>query len=317
MEKQVEGSLIQFTYGDLQRVTKNFSEKLGSGGFGSVFKGTLIDSTEVAVKKLEGFGQGEKQFRTEVSTLAVIQHVNLVHLRGFCTEGSKRLLVYEYMSGGSLDSHIFQNKSTVLDWKTRYQIILGIARGLGYLHEKCRECIIHCDIKPDNILLDKDFCAKVADFGMAKLIGRDFSRVLTTIRGTIGYLAPEWISGLPITSKVDVYSFGMMLFELVSGKRNTAHSADGSKIFYPSWAATKVVEGDIFSLLDHGFKGAADLEELTRVCRVACWCVQDSEADRPTMGQVVQILEGVLEVSMPPLPRVLQLLIEDQSQINS
>ncbi|XP_038977914.1 G-type lectin S-receptor-like serine/threonine-protein kinase At2g19130 [Phoenix dactylifera] len=315
MAKQVEGSLIQFTYGDLQRVTKNFSEKLGGGGFGSVFKGTLIDSTEVAVKRLEGLRQGEKQFRTEVSTLAAIQHVNLVHLRGFCTEGSKRLLVYEYMSGGSLDSLLFQNKSTVLDWKTRYQIILGIARGLAYLHEKCRECIIHCDIKPDNILLDKDFCAKVADFGMAKLIGRDFSRVLTTMRGTVGYLAPEWISGLPITSKVDVYSFGMMLFELVSGKRNASHSADGSKIFYPSWAATKVVEGDIFSLLDHGFKGAADLEELTRVCRVACWCIQDSEADRPTMGQVVQILEGVLEVSMPPLPRVLQLLTEDQSQI--
>ncbi|XP_038981803.1 G-type lectin S-receptor-like serine/threonine-protein kinase At2g19130 [Phoenix dactylifera] len=315
MAKQVEGSLIQFTYGDLRRVTKNFSEKLGSGGFGSVFKGTLIDSTEVAVKRLEGLRQGEKQFRTEVSTLAAIQHVNLVHLRGFCTEGSKRLLVYEYMSGGSLDSLLFQNKSTVLDWKTRYQIILGIARGLAYLHEKCRECIIHCDIKPDNILLDKDFCAKVADFGMAKLIGRDFSRVLTTMRGTVGYLAPEWISGLPITSKVDVYSFGMMLFELVSGKRNTTPSADGSKIFYPSWAAAKVNEGDIFSLLDSA--ESADLEELTRVCRVACWCIQDSEDDRPTMGQVVQILEGVLEVSMPPLPRALQLLTEGQRQIRN
>uniref|UniRef100_A0A6I9SDT0 non-specific serine/threonine protein kinase n=2 Tax=Elaeis guineensis var. tenera TaxID=51953 RepID=A0A6I9SDT0_ELAGV len=182
MAKQVESSLIQFSYGDLQHVTKNFSERLGSGGFGSVFKGTLIDSTEVAVKKLEGLRQGEKQFRTEVRTLAVIQHVNVVRLRGFCSKGSKRLLVYEYMSGGSLDFHLFQNNSTVLGWKMRYQIILGIARGLAYLHEKCRECIIHCDVKPDNVLLDRDFCAKVADFGMAKLIGRDFSRVLTTIR---------------------------------------------------------------------------------------------------------------------------------------
>nr|XP_029120080.1 G-type lectin S-receptor-like serine/threonine-protein kinase At2g19130 [Elaeis guineensis] len=277
MARQVEGSLIQFTNSDLQRVTKNFSEKLGSGGFGSVFKGTLIDSTEVAVKKLEGFRQGEKQFRTEVSTMAAIQHVNLLRLRGFCSKGSKRLLVYEYMSGGSLDSRLFQNNSTVLDWKIRYQIILGIARGLAYLHEKCRECIIHCDIKSDNILLDMDFCTKVADFGMAKLIGRDFSRVLTTMRGTIDYLAPEWISGLPITSKVDVYSFGTMLFELISGKRNTTHSMDGSKIFYPSWAATKIIEGGIFSLLDHRLNGAADTEELTRVCRVACWCIQDFE----------------------------------------
>ncbi|XP_010910556.3 G-type lectin S-receptor-like serine/threonine-protein kinase At2g19130 [Elaeis guineensis] len=315
MAKQVEGSLILFPYGDLQRATKNFSEMLGSGGFGSVFKGTLVDSTDVAVKKLEGLRQGEKQFRTEVSTLAAIQHVNLVRLRGFCSEGSKRLLVYEFMSGGSLAYHLFQNNSAVLCWKMRCQIILGIARGLTYLHEKCRECIIHCDIKPDNILLDKDFCAKVADFGMAKLVGRDFSRVLTTMRGTVGYLAPEWLSGLPITSKVDVYSFGMMLFELVSGKRNTTHSVDGSNIFYPSWAARKITEGGIFSLLDHRLNGAADTEELTRVCRVACWCIQDSECHRPTMGQVVQILEGVLEVSMPPLPRALQLLTEDQSQI--
>ncbi|XP_010942011.1 G-type lectin S-receptor-like serine/threonine-protein kinase At2g19130 [Elaeis guineensis] len=314
MAKQVEGSLIQFTYGDLQHVTKNFSEKLGSGGFGSVFKGTLIDSTEVAVKKLEGLRQGEKQFRTEVRTLAGIQHVNVVRLRGFCSKGSKKLLVYEYMSGGSLDSHLFRNNSTVLGWKMRYQIILGIARGLAYLHEKCRECIIHCDVKPDNVLLDSDFCAKVADFGMAKLIGRDFSTVLTTMRGTIGYLAPEWISGRPITSKIDVYSFGMMLFELISGKRNTAQSADGSENFYPYLAATKGIAGDIFSLLDHGLNGAADTEEVTRVCRVACWCIQESEAHRPTMGQVVQILEGVLEVSVPPLPRALQRLMQDQSR---
>uniref|UniRef100_A0A6I9QKI0 Receptor-like serine/threonine-protein kinase n=1 Tax=Elaeis guineensis var. tenera TaxID=51953 RepID=A0A6I9QKI0_ELAGV len=314
MAKQVESSLIQFSYGDVQHVTKNFSERLGSGGFGSVFKGTLIDSTEIAVKKLEGLRQGEKQFRTEVRTLAGIQHVNVVRLRGFCSKGSKKLLVYEYMSGGSLDSHLFRNNSTVLGWKMRYQIILGIARGLAYLHEKCRECIIHCDIKPDNVLLDRDFCAKVADFGMAKLIGLDFSRVLTTIRGTIGYLAPEWISGLPITSKVDVYSFGMMLFELISGKRNATQSEDGSKIFFPYLAATKVIEGDMFSLLDRRLDGAADIEEVTRVCGVACWCIQESEAHRPTMGQVVQILEGVLEVSMPPLPRALQRLMQDQSR---
>ena len=134
-------------------------------------------------------------------------------LRGFCSKGTKRLLVYDYMSNGSLDSLLFnESNSNVLDWKTRYQIALGTARGLVYLHEKCRECIIHCDIKPENILLDAELCPKVADFGLAKLVGRDFSRVLTTMRGTKGYLASEWIAGVAVTSKADVYSYGMMAF---------------------------------------------------------------------------------------------------------
>uniref|UniRef100_A0A7N2MDS0 Receptor-like serine/threonine-protein kinase n=1 Tax=Quercus lobata TaxID=97700 RepID=A0A7N2MDS0_QUELO len=198
--KAVEGSLVAFGYRDLQNATKNFSEKLGGGGFGSVFKGTLPDSTGIAVKKLESISQGEKQFRTEVSTIGTIQHVNLVRLRGFCSEGTKKLLVYDYMPNGSLDSRLFHEKNSgVLDWKTRYQIALGTARGLLYLHQKCRDCIIHCDIKPENILLDAELCPKVADFGLAKLVGRDFSRVLTTMRGTRGYLAPEWISGVAIT----------------------------------------------------------------------------------------------------------------------
>ncbi|KAJ3670328.1 hypothetical protein LUZ60_010652 [Juncus effusus] len=193
-KKMTKDSLIIFSYSDLLIVTKNFNERLGGGGFGSVFKGTMPDLTEVAVKKLEGSNQGEKQFRAEVSTLGAIQHVNLVKLRGFCSEIDKRLVVYEYMPGGSLDYVLLKEKKNNLNWKTRYQIILGIARGISYLHEECRERIIHCDIKPDNILLDSNFCAKVADFGMARLIDRDFSRVLTTMRGTIGYLAPEWLT---------------------------------------------------------------------------------------------------------------------------
>ncbi|KAI5389877.1 hypothetical protein KIW84_075256 [Lathyrus oleraceus] len=147
----VEGSLIAFAYRDLQNATKNFSVKLGGGGFGSVFKGILPDSSVIAVKKLESISQGEKQFRTEVSTIGTVQHVNLVRLRGFCSEGDKRLLVYDYMPNGSLDSNLFKN-SKVLHWKVRFEIALGIARGLAYLHEKCRECIIHCDVKPENIL---------------------------------------------------------------------------------------------------------------------------------------------------------------------
>ncbi|PKI37975.1 hypothetical protein CRG98_041648 [Punica granatum] len=284
--KSVEGSLLAFGYRDLQAATKNFSERLGGGGFGSVFKGILPDSTIVAVKKLEGVSQGEKQFRTEVSTIGTIQHMNLVRLRGFCSKGNEKLLVYDYMQNGSLDAHLFSQESNVLVWNTRYQIALGTARGLTYLHEKCRDCIIHCDIKPENILLDLEFCPKVADFGLAKLMGREFSRVLTTMRGTRGYLAPEWISGVAITAKADVYSYGMMLFEFVSGRRNSAQSDDGKVQFFPTWAAKKLTEGgDLLELLDPRLGRDADMEELTRVCRVACWCVQDEERDRPSMGQ--------------------------------
>ncbi|XP_052206638.1 G-type lectin S-receptor-like serine/threonine-protein kinase At2g19130 isoform X2 [Diospyros lotus] len=315
--KAAEGSLIAFGYRDLQHATKNFSEKLGGGGFGSVFKGTLPDSTVVAVKKLESIIQGEKQFRTEVSTIGTIQHINLVWLRGFCSEGNRKLVVYDYMQNGSLNSHLFHEKDEkVLDWKTRYQIVLGTARGLAYLHEKCRDCIIHCDIKPENILLDVEFCPKVADFGLAKLMGREFSRVLTTVRGTRGYLAPEWISGVAITSKADVFSYGMMLFEVVSGRRNSGHTEEGKQKFFPTWAANVVVEGgDVLDLLDPRLDKNADAGELRRICRVACWCIQDNENHRPTMGQVVQILEGILDVNPPPVPRSLQFFVDNQENI--
>lgn len=315
--KPVEGSLVAFGYRDLQNATKNFSEKLGGGGFGSVFKGTLGDSSVVAVKKLESISQGEKQFRTEVSTIGTVQHVNLVRLRGFCSEGTKRLLVYDYMPNGSLDFYLFQNKnSKSLDWKMRYQFAVGTARGLTYLHEKCRDCIIHCDIKPENILLDAEFVPKVADFGLAKLVGRDFSRVLTTMRGTRGYLAPEWISGVAITAKADVYSYGMMLFELVSGRRNSETSEDGHVTFFPTLAANVVVQGgSVIDLLDPRLEGNADIEEVTRIIKVASWCVQDNESQRPTMGQVVQLLEGILELNLPPVPRSLQVFVENQGSM--
>ncbi|KAL9453550.1 hypothetical protein AB3S75_009204 [Citrus x aurantiifolia] len=315
--KTVEGSLVAFAYKDLQTATKNFSEKLGGGGFGSVFKGVLPNSSLIAVKKLESWSQGEKQFRTEVSTIGNIQHVNLVRLLGFCSEGTSRLLVYDFMPNGSLDSHLFTEKdSDFLDWKTRYQIALGTARGLAYLHEKCRDCIIHCDIKPENILLDAEFCPKVSDFGLAKLVGREFSRVLTTMRGTRGYLAPEWISGVAITAKADVYSYGMMLFEFVSGRRNSQESEDGKVKFFPSWAAKQIVEGsNLISLLDPRLEGNADEEELARLCNVACWCIQDDETHRPSMGQVVQILEGVLDVTLPPIPRALQVMVDNHEHV--
>ncbi|KAJ4757744.1 Serine/threonine-protein kinase [Rhynchospora pubera] len=313
--RESESSLVTLTYGDLKRMTNNFSERLGRGGFGSVFKGTLPNSRYVAVKRLEGNLQvGEKQFRNEVSTIGIVQHVNLARLRGLCCERNKRLLVYDYMENGSLDTKLFHGSSTVLDWNRRYQIALGAARGLAYLHESCRDCIIHCDVKPENILLDKHFVPKVADFGMAKLVGREFSRVLTTVRGTIGYLAPEWLSGVAISVKADVYSFGMVLLELVSGRRNS-EELEGHVDYFPLLAAIKLHEGNVFSLLDHRLNGDANLEEVERVCKVACWCIQNEEHNRPTMGQVLQILEGSLEVGVPPIPRLLKVLTEDTTSL--
>ncbi|KAJ9549332.1 hypothetical protein OSB04_021875 [Centaurea solstitialis] len=306
---RLEGLLVAFEYKDLQIATKNFSDKLGGGGFGSVFKGVLRDSSVVAVKKLESMSQGEKQFRSEVSTIGTIQHVHLIRLRGFCAQGKKtKLLVYDYMPNGSLDSHLFHEKP-VLSWKTRYDIALGTARGLVYLHEKCRDCIIHCDIKPENILLDADFCPKIADFGLAKLVGRDFSRVLTTIRGTRGYLAPEWLSGVAVTAKADVFSYGMLLFELVNGKRNTDGCEDLST-YFPCLAASVVMAGgDILGVLDTRLNKEANVEQVSRICKVAFWCIQDEEERRPSMSVVEQILEGVLDVKMPPVPRSVQLYV--------
>jgi serine/threonine protein kinase len=246
--------------------------------------------------------------------------VNLVRLLGFCSTGDEKMLVYEYMPNGSLDGYLFGGSGgSFPSWRERYEIMLGVARGLVYLHDGCRERIIHCDIKPENILLDASMSPRIADFGMAKLVGRDFSRALTTMRGTIGYLAPEWISGQPISAKADVYSFGMVLFELVSGRRNSEGygrrdsgsevEAAGSSVFFPVWAAGKVVEGEVGAVADPRLRGDVSEEELERACRVACWCIQDQEEHRPTMAQVVQALEGVVHVHAPPVPRGLQHLV--------
>uniref|UniRef100_A0A0D9Y5C8 non-specific serine/threonine protein kinase n=1 Tax=Oryza glumipatula TaxID=40148 RepID=A0A0D9Y5C8_9ORYZ len=304
-----DSRLMIFSNSQLKNATKGFSEKLGEGGFGCVFKGTLPGFSVVAVKKLKDLRQGEKQFRSEVQTIGMIQHINLVRLLGFCAEGSKRLLVYEYLVNGSLNSHLFSNYSVKLTWNLRYCIAHGIAKGLAYLHEECRHCIIHCDMKPDNVLLDAEFCPKIADFGMAKLLGRDFSRALTTMRGTIGYLAPEWISGLPITHKADVYSYGMMLLEIISGRRNSEKIKEGRHTYFPIYAARKVNEGDVMCLLDRRLDGNADAEQLEKACRIACWCIQDAEDHRPMMGQVVHMLEGVMDVEVPPIPRSLQYFV--------
>ncbi|KAF6981743.1 hypothetical protein CFC21_000201 [Triticum aestivum] len=326
------GGIIAFKYTDLVRATKNFYEKLGVGSFGSVYKGVLSDSkTIVAVKRLDGARQGEKQFRAEVSSVGLIQHINLVKLIGFCCEGDHRLLVYEHMLNGSLDGHLFKKSNAnvvVLNWNIRCQIALGVARGLCYLHQGCRECIIHCDIKPENILLDESFVPKIADFGLAAFMDRDFSRVMTTFRGTAGYLAPEWLAGVAITPKIDVYGFGMVLLEIISGRRNSPieipYNTRSSSTryqnvveYFPVQAISKLHGGDVKSLVDPQLDGDFNLEEAERVCKVACWCIQDNEFDRPTMGEVVRILEGLQEINMPPMLRLLAALTEQFGAVTS
>ncbi|WVZ67881.1 hypothetical protein U9M48_016899 [Paspalum notatum var. saurae] len=312
---QQGGSLISFKYSDLQFLTRNFSERLGAGSFGSVFKGVLPDKTTVAIKKLEGFHQGEKQFRAEVSTIGSIHHMNLIRLLGFCSEGVKKLLVYEYMPNGSLDKYMFDSSPNTLSWKIKHQIAVGIAKGLAYLHEECRDCIIHCDIKPENILLDTSFVPKVADFGLAKLLGRNFSRVLTSMRGTVGYLAPEWISGEAITTKADVFSYGMMLFEIISGKRNLEHKGTSMETFFPVLVARKLLAGEVHTLFGSELINGVSVGDLERICKVACWCVQDNENSRPTMGEVVKILEGLVDVELPPVPRYLEVLADGSENV--
>ncbi|GLJ51302.1 hypothetical protein SUGI_1091000 [Cryptomeria japonica] len=276
VEEEVPLSLRMFSYKELRIATENFKHELGSGAFGSVFKGTLPDNRPVAVKRLEGSTQVEKQFRAEIITTGRIQHVNLVRLWGFCVEGSRRLLVYAYMPNGSLNSFLFsqsEDAEKVLDWKT------------------------------------SDLSPKVADFGLAKLVGRDFSRVLTTTRGTRGYLAPEWISGLPITPKVDVYSFGMTLLEIISGRRNLDLKVEESRLYFPTWASSQIQRGNIKDIVDARIAGEANIEEVKRAAMVARLCIQDDENQRPSMGEVVKILEGTIEVPLPQIPTSLEVLV--------
>ncbi|KAG6387744.1 hypothetical protein SASPL_152936 [Salvia splendens] len=309
----VSGQPISFSYRDLQFKTSNFSQLLGTGGFGSVYKGSLSDGTLIAVKKLDRIlPHGEKEFITEVNTISSMHHMNLVRLWGYCSEGIQRLLVYEFMKNGSLDKWIFSSScSRILDWETRFQVAVGTAQGIAYFHEQCRDRIIHCDIKPENILLDDNFKPKVSDFGLAKMMGREASRVVTMIRGTRGYLAPEWVSNRPITVKADVYSYGMLLLEIIGGRRNLDMSYDTEDFFYPGWAFKEMKMGRAAKAADRRLEGAVEEVEVARALGVAFWCIQDEIAVRPTMGDVVKMLEGSVEINEPPMPQAVVELIEE------
>eukprot|EP00252_Welwitschia_mirabilis_P017393 TRINITY_DN3853_c0_g1_i1.p1 TRINITY_DN3853_c0_g1~~TRINITY_DN3853_c0_g1_i1.p1 ORF type:complete len:844 (+),score=129.49 TRINITY_DN3853_c0_g1_i1:124-2655(+) len=301
------GAPVQFSYRELKLSTRNFKEKVGSGGFGTVYKGTLPNRSLVAVKKLEGIAQGDKQFRMEVATISSTHHLHLVRLIGFCSERRHRLLVYEFMKNTSLDTFLFASpeQSKKLDWEIRMSIALGTARGIAYLHEECRDCIIHCDIKPENILLDDNLNAKVSDFGLAKLNNaRDLrNHTLNSVHGTRGYLAPEWLANLPITSRSDVFSYGMVLLEIISGRRNFDVSVSSGKKKFSTWAYEEFERGNFMNIVDKNLGEDINVEEVERALRISFWCIQEQPSLRPSMGKVVKMLEGVLPVEKPPSPK--------------
>lgn len=305
--KTLPGLPPRFTYHELKEATDNFSRKIGTGGFGSVYEGVLMDNNKVAVKKLCGPRQGYKEFRAEVATIGSISHINLVRLRGFCADSRQRLLVYELMENGSLEKILFSNPcedgSGCLTWEQRYKVAVGTARGLAYLHEQCREPIMHLDIKPQNILLDKNFNPKVSDFGMSKLLNDDMTQVITAVRGTPGYLAPEWLRHSIATKKCDVYSFGMVLLELVSGRKNFEPSASDPRLcYFPAWAMLRALEGKYMDLVDKRLgDNNVDTEGVTRMIKVAFWCIQDNPNQRPWMSVALKMLEGEWEVPDAPM----------------
>ncbi|VFQ86762.1 unnamed protein product [Cuscuta campestris] len=287
-------SPTRFSYEVLKAATNNFDmqRRLGGGGFGSVFEGILSNGSRVAVKRLDHFGQGMKEFLAEVHTIGGIHHLNLVKLVGFCAEQAHRLLVYEYMSNGSLDKWIFLDGSkTGLNWDTRKRVVMHIAKGLEYLHEDCAKRIAHLDIKPQNVLLDEGFNAKLSDFGLAKLIDRDQDYVMTQMRGTRGYLAPEWLGG-KITEKADVYSYGVVLLEVVFQRQNLS---DDRLIDI----VREKVEQSELSVLIH--KCIEDDEQengpqVKEMIELALWCLHVDPNKRPAMSTVVKTLEVAMNI---------------------
>ncbi|MED6218449.1 hypothetical protein PIB30_026672 [Stylosanthes scabra] len=303
----LETNVHSFSYEALKEATRGFSEELGRGSFGIVYKGTIESRfyNVVAVKKLDGLAEGrEKEFKAELNAIGKTSHKNLVRLIGFCDEGTNRLLVYEFMSNGSLANFLFALDKP--NWDLRVRFGLGIARGLVYLHEECDTPIIHCDIKPQNILIDDNFIAKISDFGLAKLLLSDQSRTKTMIRGTRGYVAPEWFRNVPVTVKVDVYSFGVMLLEIICCRRSVLMLESGGgeeeKAVLTDWAYDCYLESRINDLVDGDTGALADKGRLQRWVKIAIWCIQEHNEMRPTMGMVLQMLEGFVEVSDPPSP---------------
>ncbi|XP_072971648.1 LEAF RUST 10 DISEASE-RESISTANCEUS RECEPTOR-LIKE PROTEIN KINASE-like 2.1 [Typha angustifolia] len=313
------GSLApkRYAFSEVRKMTKSFNEKLGQGGYGSVFKGELFDGSPVAVKILRESSKSDgAEFVNEVVAIAKTSHVNVVSLVGFSIQGSKRALIYEFMPNGSLDKHIHESQLKAsnpdsLGWRTLYEIAVGIARGLEYLHSGCNTPMVHFDIKPHNILLDQDFRPKISDFGLAKLCRPKESILsISGARGTIGYIAPEVFSRNfgAISSKSDVYSYGMMVLDMVGGRRrrkNEAAAADNSdEAYFPQWIyeQLEVEDGE-----DVGNSEVAseDEEMVRKLMIVGLWCIQIMPQKRPSMSRVLDMLQGSTSstsLEIPPKP---------------
>ncbi|XP_065634240.1 G-type lectin S-receptor-like serine/threonine-protein kinase At5g35370 [Quercus suber] len=317
----IPGLPRRFAYEELVAATENFKTLIGRGGFGTVYRGTLSDKTVVAVKKITSLGiQGKKEFCTEISIIGNIHHVNLVRLKGFCAQGRQRFLVLEYMNRGSLGSTLFGN-GPVLEWQERLEIAIGTARGLAYLHSGCEHRIIHCDVKPENILLNDNLQVKISDFGLSKLLNPEQSFLFTTMRGTRGYLAPEWIMSSTISDKADVYSYGLVLLEIVRARKNCSiqtwsHSTKTSSsegnasssspsvsehrlIYFPLFALEMHQQRRYLELADPRLEGRVTSEEVEKLVRIALCCVHEDPALRPSMAHVVGMLEGGLSLGEP------------------
>ncbi|XP_010064169.3 putative receptor protein kinase ZmPK1 [Eucalyptus grandis] len=290
----------RFTYDELKKATRNFSKEIGRGAAGIVYKALLPDDRVVAVKVLSNATTGEADFLAEASTIGRVNHMNLIGMLGYCAEGKRRLLVYEFMEHGSLAQNL---SSPELHWERRFDIAVGTAKGLAYLHEECLEWVLHCDVKPQNILLDSDYQPKVADFGLSKLMDRgkvrnsNFSR----IRGTRGYMAPDWVSNRPITSKVDVYSYGIVMLEMVTGISPTTSvdslesRGDAEQIQLVQWARNKMkgpgrTGSRLEEMVHPALRGDYNLKQMEVLIEVALKCVEEDKNTRPTMSQVVEML---------------------------
>ena len=311
---------IRYSYSDIKRMTSGFQNKLGQGGFGTVYKGKLRNGHMVAVKMCNVSKANGQDFINEVATIGRIHHANVVRLIGFCVEGSKWALLYDFMPNGSLDKFVFldQERSTLLSWDRLYKIALGVGRGIEYLHQGCDMQILHFDIKPHNILLDQNFNPKVSDFGLAKLYSTDKNTVTFTIaRGTLGYIAPELfyqnIGG--VSYKADVYSFGMLLLEMVGRRRNVkVHAEHSSQIYFSSWIYDKFHQEKDVEVRD-----ATEDEKrlIKKMVIVALWCIQMKPTDRPSMSKALEMLEGDVELlSMPLKPTVHPMEISDEDRMS-
>ncbi|GAV88403.1 Pkinase domain-containing protein [Cephalotus follicularis] len=289
----------RFSYAELKKLTRNFSEEIGRGAGGIVYKGILGDGRVAAIKILiDEANQGEAEFLAEVNTIGKVNHMNLIELWGYCAEKRHRILVYEYMDHGSLAHNLM---STSLGWTKRFEIALGTAKGLAYLHEECLEWVLHCDVKPQNILLDYNYRPKVSDFGLSKILNRSHPKnaSFSRIRGTTGYMAPEWVFNQPVTSKVDVYSYGVVVLEMLSvGKRASMGDQvmDTELTRLVTWVKEKKSEATneswVEEIIDSSFGNGNehDVGKMEALVEVALQCVEGNKDARPTMKQVVERL---------------------------